>query len=83
MPGVEGSMHKLWYAEAMTADAAELVDMLGAEGVLAHGETGAPVDGWVEHLDRHAAVTTIYGGTSEVQRDIIASRGLGLPRSRR
>jgi alkylation response protein AidB-like acyl-CoA dehydrogenase len=76
-------MHKLWYAEAMTADAAELVDMLGAEGVLAHGEPDAPVDGWVEQLHRHAAVTTIYGGTSEVQRDIIASRGLGLPRSRR
>jgi alkylation response protein AidB-like acyl-CoA dehydrogenase len=83
MPGVEGSMHKLFYAEAMTADAAELVDMLGADGVLSHGESDAPVDGWVEHLYRHAAVTTIYGGTSEVQRDIIASRGLGLPRSRR
>jgi alkylation response protein AidB-like acyl-CoA dehydrogenase len=83
MPGVEGSMHKLWYAEAMTADAAELVDMLGAEGVLAHGEPDAPVDGWIEQLHRHAAVTTIYGGTSEVQRDIIATRGLGLPRSRR
>ena len=83
LPGVEGSMHKLWYAEAMTADASELVDMLGAEGVLAHGEADAPVDGWVEHLYRHAAVTTIYGGTSEVQRGIIAERGLGLPRSRR
>jgi hypothetical protein len=83
MPGVEGSMHKLWYAEAMTRDAAELVDMLGAEGILAHGEAEAPVDGWVEHLYRHAAVTTIYGGTSEVQRGIIAERGLGLPRSRR
>jgi alkylation response protein AidB-like acyl-CoA dehydrogenase len=83
LPGVEGSMHKLWYAEAMTADASELVDMLGAEGVLAHGETDAPVDGWVEHLYRHAAVTTIYGGTSEVQRGIIAERGLGLPRNRR
>ena len=83
LPGVEGSMHKLWYAEAMTADASELVDMLGAEGVLAHGEAEAPVDGWVEHLYRHAAVTTIYGGTSEVQRGIIAERGLGLPRNRR
>jgi alkylation response protein AidB-like acyl-CoA dehydrogenase len=50
LPGVEGSMHKLWYAEAMTADASELVDMLGADAVLAHGEAGAPVDGWVEHL---------------------------------
>jgi alkylation response protein AidB-like acyl-CoA dehydrogenase len=83
LPGVEGSMHKLWYAEAMTADASELVDMLGAEGVVARGEADAPVDGWVEHLHRHAAVTTIYGGTSEVQRGIIAERGLGLPRNRR
>lgn len=83
LPGVEGSMHKLFYAEAMTADAAELVDMLGADGVLSHGDAEAPVDGWVEHLYRHAAVTTIYGGTSEVQRDIIASRHLGLPRGRR
>ena len=76
-------MHKLWYVEAMTADASELVDMLGADGALADGEADAPVDGWVEHLYRHAAVTTIYGGTSEVQRGIIAERGLGLPRSRR
>jgi alkylation response protein AidB-like acyl-CoA dehydrogenase len=83
VPGVEGSMHKLFYAESMTADAAELVDMLGAEGVLQRGEEGAPVDGWVEHLFRHAAVTTIYGGTSEMQRSIIAERGLGLPRSGR
>jgi alkylation response protein AidB-like acyl-CoA dehydrogenase len=82
LPGVEGSMHKLFYAEAMNADAAELLDMLGAEGGLAHGEDGAPVDGWVEHLYRHAQVTTIYGGTSEVQRSIIAERGLGLPRTR-
>ncbi len=83
LPGVEGSMHKLWYSETMTADASELVDMLGAEGVLAHGDDDAPVNGWVEHLYRHAAVTTIYGGTSEVQRGIIAERGLGLPRNRR
>jgi len=83
LPGVEGSMHKLFYAESMNADAAELVDMLGAEGVLQRGEEDAPVDGWVEHLFRHAAVTTIYGGTSEMQRSIIAERGLGLPRSSR
>ena len=31
---------------------------------------------------RHAVVTTIYGGSSEVQREIIAGRGLGLPRNR-
>ena len=42
LPGVEGSMHKLFYAESMTADAAELVDMLGAEGVLQRGEDECP-----------------------------------------
>ncbi len=83
LPGVEGSMHKLFYAESMTADSAELVDMLGAEGVLKRGDDDAPADGWIEHLFRHAAVTTIYGGTSEMQRSIIAERGLGLPRSGR
>jgi alkylation response protein AidB-like acyl-CoA dehydrogenase len=83
LPGVEGSMHKLFYAESMIADSAELVDMLGAEGVLQRGEEDTPVEGWVEHLFRHAAVTTIYGGTSEMQRSIIAERGLGLPRSNR
>jgi alkylation response protein AidB-like acyl-CoA dehydrogenase len=36
----------------------------------------------VEHAFRHAVVTTIYGGSSEVQREIIAGRGLGLPRNR-
>lgn len=83
LPGVEGSMHKLFYAESMTGDAAELVDMLDADGVLQHGEERAPVEGWAEHLFRHAAVTTIYGGTSEMQRSIIAERGLGLPRAGR
>ena len=83
LPGVEGSMHKLFYAESMAADSAELVDMLGAEGVLQRGDDEAPADGWIEHLFRHAAVTTIYGGTSEMQRSIIAERGLGLPRSSR
>ena len=42
LPGVEGSMHKLFYAESMTADAAELVDMLGAEGVLPAGRGRVP-----------------------------------------
>ncbi|MBM3658447.1 MAG: acyl-CoA dehydrogenase [Actinobacteria bacterium] len=81
VPSIEGSMHKLFYAERFQTAVAELMDMLGPEAVLAHGADDAPVDGWVEHQYRHAPVTTIYGGTSEVMRNIIAQRGLGLPRA--
>jgi alkylation response protein AidB-like acyl-CoA dehydrogenase len=83
LPGVEGSMHKLWYSERLNAAASDLLDMLAEDGVLSHGEPEAPVDGLVERTYRHAPVTTIYGGSNEVQRSIVAERGLGLPRSRR
>ena len=51
-------------------------------GLLAGAEPGAVRGGLVEHAFRHAVVTTIYGGSSEVQREIIAGRALGLPRGR-
>jgi alkylation response protein AidB-like acyl-CoA dehydrogenase len=73
LPLVEGSMAKLFITEWFTAMSSDLLDTLGADGVLA---------GVVEHAYRHATVTTIYGGSSEVQRGIIAERGLGLPRTR-
>jgi hypothetical protein len=82
MTAVEGSMAQLFLPEAFTRAASELLDVLGARGVLPHGEDGAPVAGWVEHAYRHSTVTTIYGGSSEIQRGIIAERGLGLPRTR-
>lgn len=79
---VHGSMAKLFATEAMVRTAGELLDLLGAEGQLQHGAEHAPADGWLEHAFRHLQVTTIYGGTSEIQRSIIAEHGLGLPRSR-
>jgi alkylation response protein AidB-like acyl-CoA dehydrogenase len=79
---VHGSMAKLFASESMVRTASELLDLLGAEGQLQHGAAGAPAEGWLEQAFRHLQVTTIYGGTSEVQRSIIAEAGLGLPRSR-
>jgi alkylation response protein AidB-like acyl-CoA dehydrogenase len=83
LPYVEGSMAKLFASEALIVGASTLLDVLGEEGVKQWGSAGAPVDGWVEQVHRHAQVETIRGGTSEIQRSIIAERGLGLPRSPR
>jgi 3-oxochol-4-en-24-oyl-CoA dehydrogenase len=83
LPIVEGSMAKLFSSEALIRAAAGLVDALGVEGSLSPGAPDAPAEGWVEAMHRHAQVTTIRAGTSEIQRSIIAERGLGLPRSGR
>lgn len=80
LPGVEGPAAKLWSSEREQRHHADLMDLLGADGILT-GEAG-PLGGLVEHEFRNSVVGTIYGGTSEVMRDIIAERRLGLPRSR-
>ncbi|WP_433073956.1 acyl-CoA dehydrogenase family protein [Dactylosporangium sp. CA-052675] len=82
LPHTEGSLAKLFSSEALMRAAASFEDVLGADGLLAGHGTGAPADGWIEHEFRHSVVTTIYAGTSEIQRGIIAERHLGLPRSR-
>jgi alkylation response protein AidB-like acyl-CoA dehydrogenase len=74
-------MAKLFSSEALTRQSAEFVDMLGPNGLRSDGEDTAVEGGIAEYLYRFALGTTTYGGTSEVQRNIIAQRGLGLPRS--
>jgi 3-oxochol-4-en-24-oyl-CoA dehydrogenase len=82
MPQVEGSMAKLHITEAFVAASAALLARLGPAGLLPTSEEGTVLGGLVEHAFRHSVVTTIYGGSSEVQREIIGGRGLGLPRNR-
>jgi alkylation response protein AidB-like acyl-CoA dehydrogenase len=82
MPHVEGSMAKLLITEAFVRASSELLQLLGSTGLRSGSGPGVPLGGLVEHAFRHAVVTTIYGGSSEVQREIIAGGGLGLPRSR-
>lgn len=82
MPGVEGSMTKLFTSEAAQRHYGELLDMLGPAGVLQPGAAGAALEGDLEAHFRSTVVGTIYGGASEIQRDIIAEGRLGLPRNR-
>jgi alkylation response protein AidB-like acyl-CoA dehydrogenase len=76
---VEASMAKLYTSEALQRAASSLLDLLGPAGLLPAGAGGEPAGGWIEHAHRHAPVTTIYGGTSEVMRSIVAGQGLRLP----
>ena len=82
LPGVEGSMRKLFSSEAAQRHYSDTLDILGAEGLLAPDAPDAPARGMFERDFREAVVTTIYGGASEILRDIIAERRLGLPRNR-
>lgn len=83
LPTVEGSMAKLFASEQFQRFAADLLDLTGPEALRSRSEADAPGHGEIEANVRHSVVTTIYGGTSEVQRGIIAERGLGLPRGQR
>ncbi len=80
-PVIEGSMAKLFATEHLQEIAQTVIGLIGAEGLLSEDAPGALLDGAIEEAYRHAPVETIYGGTSEIQRDIIARHGLGLPRS--
>ena len=75
IPGPEGSILKLMWSELNQRMAETAVDVAGAAGQV--GETS----GWKYQFLRSRA-NTIEAGTSEVLRNILAERVLGLPRSR-
>ena len=81
-PDVESSMEKLFISEAAQKLSQLGMDIHRAAG-FAEPETGATAL-TVNAVDKYLAnlVLTIYGGASEIQRSILAQRGLGLPRIR-
>ncbi|OBK73949.1 acyl-CoA dehydrogenase [Mycobacterium sp. 1274761.0] len=80
VPVAEGPMSKVFSTEALVRASQDIVELVGPDAVRSYFEPRAPEQGRFEHLMRFSLGTTIYAGTSEVQRSIIAQRGLGLPR---
>ena len=77
MDRTTGPMSKMFATDIYMADAAELV-ALTAPDSLRHS---TPPLAAIEEAYRQSIGQTIYGGTSEVHRGIIAQHRLGLPRA--
>ncbi len=80
IPNYEASMMKLYNAELNQRIARSGLRMLGLYGQLDRGSELAPNKGRQTYSFLRSVAYTIEGGTSEVQRNIVAQRGLGLPR---
>ena len=75
-PGPQGSVDKLLVAD-VEQDLARLhLDILGAPAVVA-GDDSGPLGNYL-----HSRAMTIYGGSAQIQRNIIAQRVLGMPTQR-
>ncbi|MCC7413820.1 MAG: acyl-CoA dehydrogenase family protein [Gammaproteobacteria bacterium] len=76
----EGTVVKLVGSELRQRIAYAALDILGPWGRLEEGSKWAPLAGEAAQVSRAAVVETIGGGTSEVLRNVVAVRSLGLPR---
>ena len=78
--GPESSFVKLFWSEMYQRMLEHAVGLLGPFGVLMHGSERAVDGGRWPHLMLYSRGRTIAAGSSEIQRNIIAERVLGLPR---
>jgi alkylation response protein AidB-like acyl-CoA dehydrogenase len=78
-PGPEGSIPKLFQAEYNKRLQSVAMDMLGASATAWDADSGAATGSAVRGFLRSRA-NTIEGGTSEVMRNILGERVLGLPK---
>ena len=79
-PQQEASISKMFSTELLLRVANTGMQALGMMGQLVEGSKWAPLRGKLRRLYLWSVSETIGGGTSEIQRNIIATRGLGLPR---
>ena len=80
-PSVESSEYKVYATELSKRLADAAMDIVGHEAQLRVGTDDAPMGGRTESTYRYTVLDTIGGGTSEVQKNIIARRKLGLPKN--
>ena len=80
VPTWETALLKVFVCELYQKISREALDIIGLQGQLRKTSKHSVLEGVMEHFFRSTFVMTIGGGSSEIMRNIIASRGLGLPR---
>jgi alkylation response protein AidB-like acyl-CoA dehydrogenase len=79
----DASATKVFGTEFATEAYRLLMEVLGAQAYVRAGSPGAVLRGRIERMHRSSLILTFGGGTNEVQRDIVAAVGLGMPQARR
>jgi alkylation response protein AidB-like acyl-CoA dehydrogenase len=79
--GTQASMSKLFSSETNQRCANALMKVLGTYGLLAEDSRAAVLQGRITQWYFQSFSSTLARGTSEIQRNILATRGLNLPRS--
>ena len=79
----DASATKVYGTELSLEVSRLLLQVVGQAGYLVEGSPGAVLRGRLENQARSQTIFTFGGGTNEVQRDIIAMIGLGMPRAPR
>ena len=80
IPNYEASMLKMFATEFQQRLSNAGMQIAGLFGLLPDGAPHAALDGLINYRYRYAVMPTFGGGSSELMRNIIAQRGLGLPR---
>jgi alkylation response protein AidB-like acyl-CoA dehydrogenase len=79
----DASATKVYGTELALQVYRSLLDVVGQAGYLVEGSPGAALRGRLERQARGQTIFTFGGGTNEIQRDIVAMIGLGMPRAPR
>jgi alkylation response protein AidB-like acyl-CoA dehydrogenase len=80
-PTIPSSQYKLFTTSLSQRVCREALDITGADGTIMEGQDEAPLRGRFEGAYRATVNETVGGGSSEIQKNIIARRELGLPKN--
>jgi alkylation response protein AidB-like acyl-CoA dehydrogenase len=80
-PTIQSSQYKLFATSLSQRVCRDGLDIMGVSGQIREGEDDAPLRGRFEGAYRATVNETVGGGSSEIQKNIIARRHLGLPKN--